>query len=129
MANAAVFLMIGFTVNLESLLANAWPCAVAIAVVLLARVALLLGPGAFLRDQQLVTTTAERIVLAWSGLRGALTITLVLALPAETPYRELLLAMSFAVVLSTLVVQALTLPLLLRRLGLVRSASAHVVAA
>ena len=129
MANAAVFLMIGFTVNLESLLANAWPCVVAIVVVLLARVALLLGPGAFLRDHHLVTTAAERVVLAWSGLRGALTITLVLALPAETPYRDLLLAMSFAVVLFTLVVQALTLPLLLRRLGLVRSASAHVVAA
>jgi len=122
MANAAVFLMIGFTVNLESLVTNAWPCMVAIVVVLLARVALLLGPGAFLRDRHLVTTTAERVVLAWSGLRGALTITLVLALPAETPNRDLLLAMSFAVVLFTLVVQALTLPLLLRRLGLVRAA-------
>jgi CPA1 family monovalent cation:H+ antiporter len=83
MANAAVFLMIGFTVNLDSLLANAWPCLVAIVVVLLARVVLLLGPGAFLHDHHLVTTTAERIVLAWSGLRGALTITLVLALPAR----------------------------------------------
>ncbi len=122
MANAAVFLMIGFTVNLESLVTNAWPCVVAIVVVLLARVALLLGPGAFLRDRHLVTTTAERVVLAWSGLRGALTITLVLALPAETPNRDLLLAMSFAVVLFTLVVQALTLPMLLRRLGLVRAA-------
>jgi len=122
MPNAAVFLMIGFTVNLESLVTNAWPCVVAIVVVLLARVALLLGPGAFLRDRHLVTTTAERVVLAWSGLRGALTITLVLALPAETPNRDLLLAMSFAVVLFTLVVQALTLPMLLRRLGLVRAA-------
>ena len=85
MANAAVFLLLGFTVNLESMIANAWPSVVAIVMVLLARFALLLVPGAFLRDHHLVTTKAERIVLAWSGLRGALTITLVLALPVATP--------------------------------------------
>ena len=126
MANAAVFLLVGFTVNLESMLANAWPSVVAIVVVLLARFALLLVPGAFLRDHHLVTTQAERVVLAWSGLRGALTITLVLALPVATPYRDVLLAMCFAVVLFTLVVQGLTLPLLLRRLGLVQPSRASL---
>jgi NhaP-type Na+/H+ or K+/H+ antiporter len=55
--------------------------------------------------------------LAWSGLRGALTITLALALPPEAPSRDLIVAMSFGVVLFTLLVQGLSLPLLLRHLG------------
>ena len=120
LANAVVFLLVGFTVNLASLVANAWPAVVAILAVLVARIVLLGGPGLFLRERQLVTSGVERIVLVWSGLRGALTITLVLALPPETPGRDLLLAMSFGVVLFSLVVQGLSLPLLLRYLGLAR---------
>ena len=53
-------------------------------------------------------------MLAWSGLRGALTITLALALPPDAPSRDLIVAMSFGVVLFTLLVQGLSLPLLLR---------------
>jgi monovalent cation:H+ antiporter, CPA1 family len=120
LANAVVFLLVGFTVNLASLVANAWPAVVAILAVLVARVVLLGGPGLLLNERQLVTSGVERIVLVWSGLRGALTITLVLALPPETPGRDLLLAMSFGVVLFSLVVQGLSLPLLLRYLGLAR---------
>ncbi len=120
LANAVVFLLVGFTVNLASLVANAWPAVVAILAVLVARVVLLGGPGLLLNERQLVTSGVERIVLVWSGLRGALTITLVLALPPETPGRDLLLAMSFGVVLFSLVVQGLSLPLLLRSLGLAR---------
>jgi NhaP-type Na+/H+ or K+/H+ antiporter len=51
-------------------------------------------------------------------LRGALTITLALALPEGISQRTLLVTMSFAVVLFTLLAQGLTLPLLLRRFGL-----------
>ncbi|MBA3335990.1 MAG: hypothetical protein H0T49_00325 [Chloroflexia bacterium] len=43
---------------------------------------------------------------------------LVLALPPTTPHREILTALAFGVVLFTLVVQGLTLPLVIRRLGL-----------
>ena len=75
-----------------------------------------------LTEKQLVTTPRERLVLAWSGLRGALTIALALALPNETPQRELLVTMSFGVVLFSLVVQGLSLPMLLRRLNLAYSA-------
>jgi CPA1 family monovalent cation:H+ antiporter len=118
-ANAIVFVLVGFTVNLASLAAQAWPTTVAIVAVLLARVVLLGAPGLILKDRPLATSPAERVVLAWGGLRGALTITLALAMPPETPERELLVAMSFGVVLFTLLVQAMSLPLLLRQLGLV----------
>jgi CPA1 family monovalent cation:H+ antiporter len=66
--------------------------------------------------------------LAWSGLRGALTITLALALPPEAPSRDLIVAMSFGVVLFTLLVQGLSLPMLLRRLGLVQASGQFAAA-
>jgi CPA1 family monovalent cation:H+ antiporter len=122
LANAAVFLLVGFTVNLASLLANALPVAVAVVAVLGARAAILGGPGLLLKDGHLVTRRNERVVLAWSGLRGALTITLALALPDTTPQRDVLIAMSFGVVLFSMIGQGLTLPLLIRRLGLVHAA-------
>jgi CPA1 family monovalent cation:H+ antiporter len=70
------------------------------------------------RRVQAVTSRAERAVLIWGGLRGALTITLALALPAGFPERQLLIPMAFGVVLFTLVVQGITLSLLVRRVGL-----------
>ncbi len=72
-------------------------------------------------EHRLSTSPAERVVLAWSGLRGALTIALALGLPPETPQRDLLIVMAFGVVLFSLVVQGLTLPLRLRQLGLSQS--------
>ena len=124
-ANAIVFVLVGFTANLASLAAHAWPAAVAIVAVLLARFVLLGAPSLVRRRGVLATSPAERVVLAWSGLRGALTITLALALPPEAPSRDLIVAMSFGVVLFTLLVQGLSLPLLLRRLGLVQPGSAR----
>jgi CPA1 family monovalent cation:H+ antiporter len=120
LANAVLFLLVGFSANLSSLVSTAWPVAVAVASVLLARVVVLGGPGIVLKQQDLVMEPKERVVLAWSGLRGALTIALALALPTETPTRDLLIAMSFAVVLFSLVAQGLSLPLLLRWVGLAR---------
>jgi Na+/H+ antiporter len=68
---------------------------------------------------------ADRVVMAWSGLRGAVTLATALALPLETdagdrlPGRDLIVFVAFAVVLVTLVGQGLTLPALIRRLGVV----------
>ena len=57
-----------------------------------------------------------RMVLAWSGMRGAVSLAAALALPADTPQRDLLVFITFAVILATLVLQGLTLPALIRRL-------------
>jgi Na+/H+ antiporter len=63
-----------------------------------------------------------RIVVAWSGMRGAVSLAAALALPFETdagaplPQRELILFLTFAVILATLVLQGLTLPALIRAL-------------
>src|SRR6185503_12264419 len=44
-ANAIIFVLVGFTANLASLLTYAWPAAVAVAAVLLARFGLLAAPA------------------------------------------------------------------------------------
>jgi CPA1 family monovalent cation:H+ antiporter len=65
----------------------------------------------------------ERIVASWAGMRGAVSLAAALALPLETdagaplPDRDLILFITFALILVTLVGQGLTLPALLRRLG------------
>ncbi len=55
------------------------------------------------------------LVLTWTGLRGGISIALVLTLP-ETPHRDLLLAVGYGVVIATIVVQGLTVPQVLRAL-------------
>jgi Na+/H+ antiporter len=68
-------------------------------------------------------SAGPRIVIAWSGLRGAVSLAAALALPLETdagaplPERELIQFIAFAVILVTVVGQGLTLPALIRRLG------------
>ena len=64
-----------------------------------------------------------RIVVGWAGMRGAVSLAAALALPFETdagatfPERDLILFITFAVILVTVVGQGLTLPALIRRLG------------
>ena len=125
---ALVFLLVGFTANLASLVAAAGQVLISIAVVFASRVIVVSGTPLLLivlrrrvrllRRLQPVTSRAERAVLIWGGLRGALTITLALALPPEFPERQLMIAMAFGVVLFSLLVQGVTLSLLVRRTGL-----------
>jgi monovalent cation/hydrogen antiporter len=56
-------------------------------------------------------------VVSWAGLRGAVSLAAALALPAGFPERNLILLLTFAVILVTLVGQGLTLPWVLRRAG------------
>jgi NhaP-type Na+/H+ or K+/H+ antiporter len=65
-----------------------------------------------------------RIVVVWSGMRGSLSLAAALAIPftaegAPFPQRDLIIFLTFAVIFSTLVLQGLTLPALIRRLGVV----------
>ncbi|MDQ3910849.1 MAG: Na+/H+ antiporter [Actinomycetota bacterium] len=63
-----------------------------------------------------------RLVMAWSGMRGAVSLAVALALPLTTdtggfPKRDLIVFLTFAVIFFTLVVQGLSLPALIRGLG------------
>jgi Na+/H+ antiporter len=58
------------------------------------------------------------IVVSWAGLRGVVSLAAALALPDSFPERDLILFLTFAVILVTLVGQGLSLPYVLRRTGL-----------
>jgi monovalent cation/hydrogen antiporter len=59
-------------------------------------------------------TPKAAFVVAWSGMRGIVTLAAALALPAGFPHRDFILLTAFVVVLGTLVIQGLTLrPLLI----------------
>ncbi len=66
-------------------------------------------------------------VLAWAGMRGVVSMAAALALPASFPQRELLVFVTFVVILVTLVGQGLTLPALIRRLEVVEPAEQAAV--
>ena len=59
----------------------------------------------------------ERLMIGWSGMRGAVSLAAALALPLDFPMRNLILFLTFSVIFATLVVQGLTLPTLIRRLN------------
>ena len=52
--------------------------------------------------------------MTWGGLRGGISVALVLILPPG-PARDLFLTVTYAVVIFSIVVQGLTIPSLLRR--------------
>ena len=64
------------------------------------------------------------VFLSWAGMRGAVSLAAALALPLETdagspfPGRELIIFLTFCVILATLVGQGLTLPVVIRWMGL-----------
>jgi len=58
-------------------------------------------------------------IISWAGMRGAVSLAAALALPHELAERDLLVFLTFCVILATLVGQGLTLPLLIRVLGIV----------
>jgi CPA1 family monovalent cation:H+ antiporter len=70
------------------------------------------------RSSRYRPTTKSAVVVAWSGMRGIVTLAAALALPANFPHRDLVLLTAFVVVLGTLVIQGLTLRPLLNLLRL-----------
>jgi CPA1 family monovalent cation:H+ antiporter len=64
------------------------------------------------------------VVISWAGMRGVISLAAALALPLQTvsgapfPQRDLILFLTFSVILATLVLQGLSLPFLIRALGL-----------
>jgi Na+/H+ antiporter len=65
----------------------------------------------------------QRVIVGWSGMRGAVSLAAALAIPLETdagapfPGRDTILLITFGVILVTVVGQGLTLPAVIRRMG------------
>jgi CPA1 family monovalent cation:H+ antiporter len=127
-ANSLIFLLIGLEVDLPQLWANLGPIVVAVAAVLISRAMVVYGLSWLFslgRDRIRIRLSWQH-VLFWGGLRGAISLALALSLPATLAHRDVLLSMTFGVMLFTLMGQGTTIQFLLKRLGLIERPE-HVV--
>ena len=121
-ANGLLFLLIGIVIEGSLILNNLDAIGVGIAAVLISR------PLAIFPIMPVVTRLARipavgmqnQLVVVWGGLRGGVALALALAIPEALPEQEKFVAMTAGVVVATLVVNATTIGMLVRFLGLDR---------
>jgi CPA1 family monovalent cation:H+ antiporter len=135
--NGLIFLLIGLQLPsiAEQLgdisLSRAIGYGLAISLVLIiARFLCTFGASLFTRFISRFITVAERspgfrgpVVLGWAGMRGVVSLAMALSIPLlingqAFPYRNLILFITFIVILVTLVLQGLTLPWVIRKVKL-----------
>jgi monovalent cation:H+ antiporter, CPA1 family len=114
--NALLFLLIGVEVFAVAFNTNAlWGGALAIIVALFARFVAVSVPILMLKPFR--TFPRDVIpIMTWGGLKGGISVALVLTLP-DGEWKPLLLTMTYVVVLFSIIVQGLTIAPLARRLG------------
>jgi CPA1 family monovalent cation:H+ antiporter len=111
--NSVLFLAIGFEVVAISLTGQVVGASIiAILVVLFARFLAVALPITLLKFREQFTTGAIP-VLTWGGLRGGISVALALALP-PTPEKQIILAVTYVVVVFSIVVQGLTVERVVR---------------
>ena len=125
-ANSFIFLLLGLSVLdfLANVVANpvglALPAAVAVVVVMVVRALVVFGVvnlGNRLPIGRPVPFAYQQVMF-WGGLRGAVAVALALSLPTTFPFRWQIIDITFAVTLTTLLINGTTMAWLLRRLGL-----------
>ena len=100
-------------------------------VLIIARLICTLGASLFTRLASRFITVADSnpgwkgpIIIGWAGMRGVVSLAMALSIPVllktgePFPYRNLILFITFIVILVTLVFQGLTLPWIIRKLEL-----------
>jgi CPA1 family monovalent cation:H+ antiporter len=130
LANSFVFIIIGMNAanqplgDLGSLNAG-----VAIVAVLIGRLISAYPLSALFMASRWRVPLRYQHVLFWGGLRGALALALALAVPPTVPERGAIIVTAFVVVAFSILVQGLTMPWLVRRLGLAGKREDEPVAA
>ena len=137
--NGAVFILIGL--QLPYILGNLSPGSIPTVmgygviislVIILVRI-IWVYPGTYLprmlskriRENEPYPHWKAVFIVAWSGMRGVISLAAALALPLTIggghpfPFRDEILLITFIVILITLVVQGLSLPFIIRRLNIV----------
>jgi len=118
--NSILFLVIGIelqVINFDKLISHWQPILVVISAVLISR-GIVVYPIVWFKNKisknDIPWPWAH--VLFWGGLKGSISIALVVGLPSSFAHRELFLILAFSVVLFTLVFQALTMKSLIKYL-------------
>lgn len=123
LVNSLVFLVIGLTITLSDLTDELVAVVIALVGVIVVRVALVHGLAeltARILPRRRIPM-AFRHVMTWGGLRGAISLALVLTLTTEDLAQETvdtIKVMTFGVVVFTLIIQGTTITGLITRLGL-----------
>ncbi|MDP8909328.1 MAG: cation:proton antiporter, partial [Chloroflexota bacterium] len=119
-ANALLFLLIGLAIDPALIAGNLGAIALAIVVVLVARALAVVVLVSALERFASIPPVGKRneAVLIWGGLRGGVALALALALPEELAERDMFIAMTGGVVLTTLLINATTIKALVHRLRL-----------
>jgi CPA1 family monovalent cation:H+ antiporter len=118
--NSIIFLLLGFSVRMSALLASWRAILVAYLAVMIGRALVVAAVSGALARSRYRIPFSWSVVLTWGGLRGGLSMVLALALPAAFPHRDLLVAMTFGIVVLSILLNGLTLPPLLRAFGIAR---------
>jgi monovalent cation/hydrogen antiporter len=134
--NVLAFVLIGLQLRgvVTRLALSQWAlygsCAAAVSVsVIIARIIWVMSQNAIARwnirrfgvrvpRPMMLPSIGSGMIMSLCGMRGIVTLAAALALPAAFPYRDLIVLCAFSVVLTTLVVQGLSLRWLIERIGL-----------
>ena len=115
--NSAVFLLLGAELPASAVILE-WRVVLSGALaVLIARAIVVASVSALTARTNESMPRAWSVVLMWGGLRGALSLVLALALPAQPGDRPLIVAMTAGTVVLSLIGQGVTMPMLLRGLS------------
>ena len=113
--NALLFLLLGLELLVLPIdLRSAGLCLVAIPLVLAVRFATVLPWGAYFDVRQ--EERGSSLILAWGGLRGALSLALALDIPPG-PSKGLVLTVTYAVVVFSVAVQGISFGPLVAKIG------------
>jgi Na+/H+ antiporter len=142
--NGVIFILIGL--QLPEIVGNigansfwAWKYAVIISIAVIIGRIIWVYPGTYIprwlskrvREQEPDTDIKLTTIVAWSGMRGVVSLAAALALPltvnGSTPFpqRNLIIFLTFCVIFSTLVLQGLTLRPLINWLGIESDGKDH----
>jgi len=118
-ANSLVFLLIGVRLaHIPFAALGLGALTLAVVLTLLGRALSVYGLCSLLARSRLRLDPRHQHALFWGGLRGALALALALSLPPDLPRRDAIVIGAFGVVAFSVMAQGITMPLLLRRLGL-----------
>ena len=122
--NSILFLLLGDQIWLARLIENIGTTAIAILAIVGSRAITIYGFSALSnRFAKTEIPWREQTILWWTGLRGSVSISLALSLPAVLIGRDEIVANSFGVVWFTLLLQGLTTKPLLEKLNLLEDQS------